>query len=67
MKYLLPLLLMFNVVPKEPPERLTFEAHPNYIIEEMQHVDDNNEADNVYRHAFLFLRQQFDTRSLNPS
>ena len=46
MKYLLPLLLMFNVVPKEPPERLTFEAHPNYIIEEMQHVDDDNEADN---------------------
>ena len=51
MKYLLPLLLMFNVIPKEPPERLTFEAHPNYIIEEMQHVDDdeadNNEAVNI--------------------
>ena len=46
MKYLLPLLLMFNMVPKEPPERLTFEAHPNYIIEEMQHVDDKYEADN---------------------
>ena len=46
MKYLLPLLLMFNVVPKEPPERLTFEVHPNYIIEEMQHVDDEYEADN---------------------
>ena len=46
MKYLLPLLLMFNVVPKEPPERLTFKAHPNYIIEEMQHVDDEYEADN---------------------
>ena len=46
MKYLLPLLLMFNVVPKEPPERLTFKAHPNYIIEEMQHVGDNNEANN---------------------
>ena len=46
MKYLLPLLLMFNVVPKEPPERLTFEAHSNYIIEEMQHVDDEYEADN---------------------
>ena len=45
MKYLLPLLLMFNVAPKEPPERLTFEVHPNYIIEEMQHVDDN-EVDN---------------------
>ena len=46
MKYLLPLLLMFNVVPKEPPERLTFEAHPYYIIEEIQHVDDDYEADN---------------------
>ena len=46
MKYLLPLLIMFNVVPKEPLERLTFEAHPNYIIEEMQHVDDEYEADN---------------------
>ena len=46
MKYLLPLLLILNAAPKEPPERLTFEAHPNYIIEEMQHVDDDNEADN---------------------
>ena len=46
MKYLLPLLLMFNVVPKEPPERLTFEAHSNYIIEEIQHVDDEYEDDN---------------------
>ena len=45
MKYLLPLLLMFNAAPKEP-ERLTFEAHPNYIIEEIQHVDDDNETDN---------------------
>ena len=46
MKYLLPLLLMFNVVPKEPPERLTFEVHPNYTVEEMKHVDDDNESDN---------------------
>ena len=46
MKYLLPLLLMFNVVPKEPPERpAETHIHPNYIIEEMQHVDDN-EVDN---------------------
>ena len=46
MKYLLSLLLMFNVGPKDQPERLTFEVHPNYTIEEMQHVDDDNEADN---------------------
>ena len=46
MKYLLPLLMILNAVPKEPPERLTFEAHPNYIIEEIQHVDDEYEADN---------------------
>ena len=45
MKYLLSLLLALNMAPKEP-ERLTFEAHPNYIIEEMQHVDDEYEADN---------------------
>ena len=46
MKYLLPLLFMFNVVPKEPPERpAETHIHPNYIIEEMQHVDDN-EVDN---------------------
>ena len=46
MKYLLPLLLILNAGPKEPPERLTFEVHPNYTIEEMQHIDDDNEADN---------------------
>ena len=47
MKYLLSLLLMFNMAPKEPPERLTFEVHPNYTIEEMKHIDDDNdEADN---------------------
>lgn len=46
MKYLLSLLLILNAGPKEQPERLTFEVHPNYIIEEMQHVDDEYEADN---------------------
>ena len=46
MKYLLPLLLIFNIGPVEPPERLTFEVHPNYIIEEIQHVDDEYEANN---------------------
>ena len=46
MKYLLPLLIALNMAPKEP-ERLTFEVHPNYIVEEMKHIDDDNdEADN---------------------
>ena len=45
MKYLLSLLIALNMAPNEP-ERLTFEAHPNYIIEEIQHVDDEYEADN---------------------
>ena len=46
MKYLLSILLMFNVVPKEPPRPAETHIHPNYIIEEIQHVDDDNEADN---------------------
>lgn len=46
MKYLLSLLLILNAGPAEPPERLTFEVHPNYTVEEMQHIDDDNEADN---------------------
>ena len=47
MKYLLPLLLILNAGPKEQPERLTFEVHPNYTIEEIQHIDDDNdEVDN---------------------
>ena len=47
MKYLLSLLLILNAGPKEPPERLTFEVHPNYTVEEMKHIDDDNdEADN---------------------
>ena len=46
MKYLLSILLMFNAGPSEPPERLTFEVHPNYTVEEMKHIDDDNEADN---------------------
>ena len=47
MKYLLSILLIFNAAPTEPPEKLTFEVHPNYTIEEMKHIDDDNdEADN---------------------
>ena len=46
MKYLLPLLLILNVGPaKEPPRPAETHIHPNYIIEEIQHVDDN-EVDN---------------------
>ena len=48
MKYLLPLLLMFNVVPKEPPQPAETHIHYNYTEEEMKHIDekeaDNNEA-----------------------
>ena len=46
MKYLLPLLLILNVAPKEQPRPAETHVHPNYTIEEMQHVDDDNEADN---------------------
>ena len=46
MKYLLSILLMFNAAPKEQPQPAETHIHPNYIIEEMQHVDDDNEADN---------------------
>lgn len=46
MKYLLSLLLILNAGPKEPPEKLTFEVHPNYIIEEMQHIDDDEAGNN---------------------
>ena len=46
MKYLLSILLMFNAAPKEQPRPAETHIHPNYIIEEMQHVDDDNEADN---------------------
>ena len=46
MKYLLPLLLMFSMAPEQPPERLTFEVHPNYTVEEMKHINDDKEADN---------------------
>ena len=45
MKYLLPLLLMFNVVPKEPPQPAETHIHYNYTVEEMKHIDDK-EADN---------------------
>ena len=51
MKYLLPLLLILNAGPKEPPRPAETHIHPNYIIEEIQHVDDdeadNNEAVNI--------------------
>lgn len=51
MKYLLSLLLILNAGPAEPPRPAETHIHPNYIIEEMQHVDDdetgNNEAVNI--------------------
>ena len=46
MKYLLSILLIFNAAPKEQPRPAETHIHPNYIIEEMQHVDDEYEADN---------------------
>ena len=47
MKYLLSLLLMFNVGPKEPPQPAETHIHYGYIVEEMKHIDDDNdEADN---------------------
>ena len=46
MKYLLSLLLILNAGPKEPTRPAETHIHPNYIIEEMQHVDDDKEADN---------------------
>ena len=46
MKYLLSLLIALNMAPEEPAW-LTFEVHPNYTVEEMKHIDDDNdEADN---------------------
>lgn len=46
MKYLLPLLLILNAGPKEPPRPAETHIHPNYIIEEMQHVDDDEAGNN---------------------
>ena len=47
MKYLLSLLLILNAGPKEPPRPAETHIHPNYTIEEMKHIDDDNdEADN---------------------
>ena len=46
MKYLLSLLLILNAGPAEQPRPAETHIHPNYIIEEMQHVDDEYEADN---------------------
>ena len=48
MKYLLPLLLILNAGPaKEPPRPAETHIHYGYIVEEMKHIDDDNdEADN---------------------
>ena len=47
MKYLLSLLMILNAGPKEPPRPAETHIHPNYTIEEMKHIDDDNdEADN---------------------
>lgn len=46
MKYLLPLLIMFNAAPKEQPQPAETHIHYGYIVEEMKHIDDDNEADN---------------------
>lgn len=46
MKYLLPLLLMLNAGPAEPPRPAETHIHYGYIVEEMKHIDDDNdEAD----------------------
>ena len=47
MKYLLPLLLILNAGPaKEPPRPAETHIHYGYIVEEMKHIDDDNdEAD----------------------
>ena len=45
MKYLLPLLLILNAGPKEPPRPAETHIHYNYTVEEMKHIDDK-EADN---------------------
>ena len=46
MKYLLSILLILNAGPAEPPRPAETHIHPNYTIEEMQHIDEDNEADN---------------------
>ena len=47
MKYLLPLLLILNAGPKEQPRPAETHIHYGYIVEEMKHIDDDNdEADN---------------------
>ena len=45
MKYLLSLLLMFNMAPEEPPRPAETHIHYNYTVEEMKHID-NDESDN---------------------
>ena len=47
MKYLLSLLMILNAGPKEPPRPVETHIHYGYIVEEMKHIDDDNdEADN---------------------
>ena len=47
MKYLLSLLLILNAGPKEPPRPAETHIHYGYIVEEMKHIDDDqDEADN---------------------
>lgn len=47
MKYLLSLLLILNAGPKESPRPAETHIHYGYIVEEMKHIDDDNdEADN---------------------
>ena len=47
MKYLLSLLLILNAGPVEQPRPAETHIHYNYTVEEMKHIDDdNNEADN---------------------
>ena len=46
MKYLLSLLMILNAGPAEQPRPAEIHIHPNYIVEEMQHIDDDKEADN---------------------
>ena len=46
MKYLLPLLLILNAGPAEPPRPAETHIHYGYIVEEMKHIDNDKEADN---------------------
>ena len=46
MKYLLSLLLILNAGPSEPPRPAETHIHYNYTVEEMKHIDYDNETDN---------------------